>query len=69
MSTFLKRFTHRAMTKPSFFPQTCQPHGLAILLVFDYVHQPPEEVVLPPILQRDNRLSKEDCGQGPLTPV
>lgn len=69
MPTFLKRVTHRAMTKPSFFPQTCQPQGLATLLVLDYVHQPPEEMALPPILQRDNRLNKEGCGPGPLPPV
>lgn len=69
MPTFLKRVTHRAAAKPSLFPQTCQPQGLAILLMFDYVQQPPEEVVLPPILQRDNRLNKEGCGQGPLPHV
>lgn len=40
MPAFLKRVTHRAMTKSRFFPRTCQPQGLAILLVFDYVHQP-----------------------------
>lgn len=32
MPTFLKRVTHRAITKPSFFPQTCQPQDLATLL-------------------------------------
>lgn len=64
MPTFLKKATHRAMTKPSFFPQTCQPQGLATLLVLDYVHQPPEEVVLPPILQRDSR-SPATCVRPP----
>lgn len=69
MSTFPKRATHRAITKPTFFPQTCQPQGLATLLVFDYPNGHLKRWYCHPSCRGDNQLSREGCGQGPLPPL